>query len=435
VRPPGRAARARGVIAARAVGAPLGMTLGLALAAAACGGKPPLEAEVILRHGAIQTGAGLVTALAVKDGLVIAAGSGDAVDRHRGPKTIEFDLGGAAVVPGARVPLADPALIGERLLNEASGGDEYLDLSDAQSEEDAVQRARARARALEPGGWVLGRDWDQTRWVQARLPDKRLISDIVGANPVLFVRRGGRTGWVNKTALDRAGLQGEGLVEGEALLTVLRRVAPLSSEERQKGLLAALEQAAGLGITEVQAIASSGRLGLRDPQAGEEAVLGPWRALARSGRLPMRVALLLPAPGAAAEAVLSHGAVADGDPARVTLRLLLDPALAAAAGGWCARAKSAAIDVVFASGADADALQAAEAACRAGGAAPPQVLPSLPPVADQWAAPHREADAGRALTAGEKADFVLLAAPPGADGAIKVRSTWVGGREVYRRPG
>jgi len=409
--------------------------MGIALAAAACGGKPPVEAEVILRHGSIQTGAGTVEALAVKDGLVLAAGSGDAVDVHRGPKTMEFDLGGAAVVPGLRVSLADPALIGERLLNEASGGDDYLDLGDAQSEEDAVQRARARARTLEPGGWVLGRDWDETRWVQARLPDKRLISDIVGANPVLFVRRGGRTGWVNKTALDRAGLQGEGIVEGEALLAVLRRVTPLTSEERQKSLLAALEQAAGLGITEVQAIASSGRLGLRDPQAGEEAVLGPWRALARSGRLPMRVVLLVPAPGAAADAILSHGAVADGDPARVTIRLLLDPALGAAAGGWCGRAKAAAIDVVFASGADPAALQAAEAACRTGGAGPPQVLPPAPAVADQWAAPRREADAGRALTAGEKADFVLLAAPPEADGAMKVRSTWVGGREVYRRPG
>ncbi len=430
MRASGGAARARGGAAWATAAA-----LGLGFAAAACGGRPPPEAEVILRHGAIQTGAGTVEALAVKDGLVLAAGTGDAVDRHRGPKTIEFDLGGAVVVPGSRVPLADPAVIGERLLNEASGGDAYLDLSDAQSEEDAVQRARARARTLDPGGWILGRDWDETRWVQPRHPDKRLISDIVGVNPVLFVRRGGRTGWVNKTALDRAGLQGEGLVEGEALLAVLRRVTPLTNEERQKGILLALEQAAALGITEVQAIAGSARLGLRDPQAGEEAVLGPWRALARSCRLPVRLVLLVPAPGAAAEAVLSHGAVTDGDAARVTLRLLLDAAIGAGAGGWCGRAKAAAIDVVFASGADPGALQAAEAACRAAGAAVPAVVPPSPAIADQWAAPRRETDAGHALTPGEKADFVLLAAPPAADGAMKVRSTWVGGREAYRRPG
>jgi len=407
-----------------------------ALAAAACGGKPPLEADLILRHGAIRTGAGTVEALAVKDGLVVAAGTGDAVDRHRGSKTIELDLAGGAVVPGSRVPLADPALIGERLLNEASGGDEYLDLSDAESEEDVVQRARARARTVEPGGWILGRGWDETRWVQPRPPDKRLLSDIVSANPVLLVRRGGRTGWVNKTALDRAGLQGDGLVEKEALLAVLRRATPLTMEERQKGILAALDQAASLGITEVQAIGASGRLGLRDPLAGEEAILGPWRALARSGRLPVRVSLLVPAPGAAAEAIVSRGAVtAEADASRLTVRLLLDPALGAAAGGWCGRARAAAIEWVFGAGGDPGALQAAQAACRTSGAGEPAVLPPEPPASDRWAVPRGEADEARALTPGEKADFVLLAAPPAADGTIQVRRTWVGGRAIDRRPG
>jgi predicted amidohydrolase YtcJ len=424
-----RPARARDAVAALAAAA----ASALGLAAAACGGKLPPEADLILRHGAIQTGAGTVEALAVRDGLVLAAGTGDEVDRHRGSKTIDLDLGGAAVVPGARVPLADPALIGERLLNEASGGDAYLDLSDAQSEEDAVQRARARARTVEPGGWILGRDWDETRWVQPRLPDKRLISDIVGANPVLLVRRGGRTGWVNKPALDRAGLQGDGLVEGDALLQVLRRATPMTTEERQKGILAALDQAASLGVTEVQAIAASGRLGLRDTQAREEAVFGPWRALARSGRLPVRVVLLVPAPGAAAEAILSRGATVDADPARITWRLLLDAASGAAAGEWCGRARAAAIEAVFSAGADKAALQAAQAACRAAGVEA-AVLPPGPAVADRWAAPHREADAGRPLTPGEKADFVLLAGPPAADGTIRVGSTWVGGRAVYRRP-
>ena len=406
------------------------------LAMAACGGKPPLQADLILRHGAIRTGAGTVEALAVRDGLVLAAGTGDAIDRHRGAKTIELDLAGAAVVPGSRIPLADPALIGERLLNEASGGDEYLDLSDAESEEDAVQRARARARAVEPGGWILGRGWDETRWVQPRPPDKRLISDIVSANPVLLVRRGGRTGWVNKTALDRAGLQGDGLVEGEALLAVLRRAAPLTMEERQKGILAALDQAASLGITEVQAIGASGRLGLRDPLAGEEAILGPWRALARSGRLPVRVSLLVPAPGRAAEAIVSGGAVAAGaDAARLTVRLLLDPALGAAAGGWCDRARAAAIECLFAAGADPGALQSAQAACRTSGAGALAVLPPESPASDRWAPPRGDADGSRALTPGERADFVLLAAPPAADGTIQVRRTWVGGGEIERRPG
>jgi predicted amidohydrolase YtcJ len=400
----------------------------------ACGGKPPLEADLILRHARIETGAGTVEALAVRDGLVLAGGSGADVDRHHGPKTIDLDLKGGTVLPGFRVPLADPLLIGERLLNEATGGDLYIDLSDAQSEEDAVQRARARARAAGPGAWIFGRDWDETRWVQTRPPDKRLLSDIVSANPVLLLRRGGGAGWVNKQALDRAGLQGDGLVEGAALLAVLRHATPLTPEERQKGILKALDQAASLGITEVQVIAGAGRLGLVDPQATEEAILGTWRALARGGRLPVRVSLLVPAPGFAAESVLFRDATLDPAATRLDLRLLLDPAVGAEAGGWCARAAKSGIPRLFAAGSDPAGLQVAQAACRGVGNEP-AVAPAAPAVADQWPAPRREAATAAALARGEKADFVILAAPAGADGAIQVDSTWVGGREVYRRAG
>ena len=408
---------------------------------AACSGKPPLEADLILRHARIVTGAGNVEALAVREGLVLAAGGDSAVDEHRGPKTIDLDLKGATVLPGFRDPLADPLLIGERLLNEATGGELYLDLSDAQSEEDAVQRARARARVVGPGTWIFGRDWDETRWVQPRPPDKRLISDIVAYNPVLLLRRGGSAGWVNKQALDRAGLQGDGLVAGAALHAVLRHATPLTPEERQKGILAALDQAASMGITEVQAVAGAGRLGLKDAQATEEAILGTWRALARGGRLPVRVSLLVPAPGAAAESVLFRDATLDPAATRLELKLLIDPALGAEAGGWCARAGKAETPCLFAAGSDPAALQAAQAACKGSGVdaavAPPATAAdaAAATAADRWPAPHLEgAAAGRALARGEKADFVILAAPPGG-GTMQVESTWVGGREVYRRPG
>ena len=408
---------------------------------AACSGKPPLEADLILRHARIVTGAGNVEALAVREGVVLAAGSDAVVDEHRGAKTYDLDLKGATVLPGFRDPLADPLLIGERLLNEATGGELYLDLSDAQSEEDAVQRARARARVTGPGTWIFGRDWDETRWVQPRPPDKRLISDIVAYNPVFLLRRGGSAGWVNKQALDRAGLQGDGLVEGAALVAVLRHATPLTPEERQKGILAALDRAASMGITEIQAVASAGRLGLRDPQATEEAILGTWRALARSGRLPVRVDLLVPAPGAAAESVLFRDATLDPAVTRLELKLLIDPALGAEAGGWCARAQKSGTPCLFAAGADPAALQTAQAACKGSGVdavvAPPATAAGVPAAtaADQWPAPHLEgAPAARALMPGEKADFVIFAVPPGG-GAMQVQSTWVGGREVFRRAG
>lgn len=401
-------------------------------AALACGGPPPLEADLILKRGAIETGAGAVQALAVREGLVLAAGRNRAIERHRGAKTIVIDLKGRAVVPGFTVPLADPQIIGERLVNEARGGEQYLDLADGESEEDIVQRARARARVAGPGEWILGRNWDETRWVAQHPPDKRLLSDIVAYNPVFLLRKGGGAAWVNKQALDRAGLGGDGLLAGPSIAAVLRRAPPVPPEERQRAILAALDQAAAIGITAVRAIAS-GPFGVRDPQATEEAVLGAWRALARAGRLPVRVSLLLPAPGAAAEAIVARGA-ATQSASGFDLSLLLDPRAAGDAGGWCGRAKAAALACVLDAG-DPAVLQAAQAACRSAGLETVEALtPAASAPADRWGEPSRKAGP-RALTPGERADFLLLApAPPGERGP-RIESTWVGGREVYRRAG
>ncbi|HZN04394.1 MAG TPA: amidohydrolase family protein [Candidatus Polarisedimenticolia bacterium] len=405
------------------------------LAVASCGGQPPLEADLILRHAIIETGAGQVEALAVREGHVLATGDDAAVGRHRGRKTIELDLKGGRVAPGFTVPVADPLLVGERLLNEARGGELYLDLADAESVEDIVQRARARARAAGPGEWIFGRDWDETRWVAPRLPDKRLISDIVAYNPVFLLRRGGEIAWVNKQALDRAGLAGDGLLHGPSVAAALRRAPPVPVEVRQKAILAALDQAVSMGVTEVRAIASGARLGVRDPEASEEAVLGAWRALARSGRLPVGVSLLVPAPGAAAEAVLVHRpATGTVSADLLDAAILLDPPSEDAA-AWCGRAKQAGVSCLLAAGGDQAVLQAAEAACRGAGLERVETLAAgaaSPP--DRFGEPIRTANP-RALTPGERADFVLLGPARDGEQSPRILSTWVGGREVYRRAG
>ena len=437
-RTPAARAAGRSAVAGVAGGAAVARTAGtaaLALAAAlACGGPPPLEAVLILKNAAIQTGQGRVEALAVREGRVLAAGDNAAVERHRGAKTIELDLKGEPVAPGLTVPVADPLLVGERLLNEARGGTLYLDLTDAESEEDIVQRARARARVVGNGEWIFGRDWDETRWVAKHPPDKRLLSEIVAYNPVFLLRRGGDAAWLNRQALDRAGLGGDGLLRGEAIAAALRRAAPLSVEERQRAILAALDEAAAMGVTEMRAVASGARLGVRDPGASEEAMLGAWRALARSGRLPLRVSLLVPAPGAAAEAVLAHGpAVGTVSADRLDAALLLDPPSQDAA-AWCGRARQAGLACLLAPGGDPTVLRAAEAACRATGLERLETLaPDFASPSDRFGAPMPVANP-RALLPGEKADFVLLAPVRGGE-APRVLSTWVGGREVYRRGG
>ncbi len=299
------------------------------LGALSCFRGRPAEADLILIHGVVRTGAGETrpaSAIAARQGRLLAVGDDDAALRHRGATTPVIDLRGATVIPGlidAHVHLLG---VGEALLNDATGGSLYVDLSDTQSEEDAVQRVRTRARAAGPGPWILGKGWNQEGWTGGELPDKRLISDIVPYNPVLLVRSDGHAAWVNRRGLDLAGIgprtpdppggrilrtprsgDPSGVLLDRALEPALRLVPPLGPEDRTAALLLALQRFASMGYTFVQSAAAPGRLGLHDLGAKGDEEADLFRSLALAGRLPVRVSLLVPGPSEAAEALLRRG--------------------------------------------------------------------------------------------------------------------------------
>lgn len=324
----------------------------LALLASACLRGRPAEADLILTHGVVHALAGEdrpAEAIAVRQGRVLAIGDEGTVLRHRGPATPVVDLKGATVIPGLIDAHADLMGAGETLLNESTGGSLYLDLSDTESEEDAVQRVRARARGLAPGDWILGKGWNQERWTRQEMPDKRLLSDIVQNNPAFLVRSGGHAAWLNHRALEAAGINartpdppggrivrtarsGEpsGILIDRAWEPALRRIPPLGPEDRASAVILALQRYAALGFTAVQAGASPGRLGLLDLGAKGDEVVDLVRGLAEAGRLPVRLALLVPAPSEAAEALLLRGpeiGLADGRLDVRALELFADGAL------------------------------------------------------------------------------------------------------------
>src|SRR5919197_173627 len=45
-----------------------------------------------------------------------------------------------------------------------------VDLRDAATPAEFIRRIQAYARTLKPGEWILGGDWDHTRWPGQRLP-------------------------------------------------------------------------------------------------------------------------------------------------------------------------------------------------------------------------------------------------------------------------
>jgi hypothetical protein len=328
------------------------------LGSLSCFRDRPAEADLILIHGVVHTGAAgtlrPASAIAVRQGRLLAVGDDEVALRHRGATTPVIDLRGKTVIPGlidARVHLMG---VGEALLNDATGGSLYVDLSDTQSEEDAVQRVRTRARAAGPGPWILGKGWNQEGWTGGELPDKRLISDIVPFNPVLLVRSDGHAAWVNRRALDLAGIgprtpdppggrivrtprsgDPSGVLLERAIEPALRLVPPLGAEDRTAALLLALERFASMGYTLVESSSAPGRLGLSDLGAKGEEDADLLRSLALAGRLPVRVSLLVAGPSDAAEALLRRGpevGVADGRLDIRTIELYADGLLASRGG-------------------------------------------------------------------------------------------------------
>ena len=365
-----------------------GLVAAAALALADCGSKPRQQADLILRGGVIRsTAEGPASeALAILGGRVLAVGGEGSILRHRGPDTRVVDLAGAAVVPGLGDARSRPITLGESLMNNAAGGALYLELQDAESEEDIVQRVRARSRAIGAGEWVLGAGWDESRWVAAHPPDKRLISDIVGNNPALLVHAGGDPVWVNARALDIAGIDArtpdppggriarertggapDGLLWGRAAELILKRVPRASPEDRAAAILLGLSGEAALGVTMAAVVATGGRLGLEDRGAGAAEVLAPWRDLAARGRLPIRLSLLVPAPSTAADALVSGGPEIGLGNGRLDIAaILLDASSgddAAALGSWVRRARQRGLGVAIVARGQ-EATRAAAAALR-----------------------------------------------------------------------
>jgi predicted amidohydrolase YtcJ len=373
-----------------------GLAAAAALALAACGSEPHERADLILRGGVIRSAAdgAASEALAILGGRVLAVGGERSILRHRGRDTRVIDLAGSAAVPGFGDARSRPLTLGESMMNDAAGGALYLELQDAESEEDIVQRVRARARVLGAGEWVLGAGWDESRWVAAHPPDKRLISDIVGNNPALLVHAGGDPVWVNARALDAAGIDARtpdppggriareptsgapaGLLWGRAAGLVLKRVPRPSPEDRAAAILLGLSGEAALGVTMAAVVATGGRLGLEDGSAAAAEVLGPWRDLAARGRLPIRLSLLVPAPSAAADALVAGGPELGLGNGRLDIAtILLDASAGDDAAGlesWVRRARARGLGVaIVARGPEATRAAAAALRPAIGSAAP-----------------------------------------------------------------
>ena len=137
-------------------------------------------------------------AVAILGDRIVAVGTRQQVEVWRGPHTREVDAGGRRLLPGfndAHVHFVDG---GTQLDN--------VQLNDATSPQEFARRIRERTAKLAKDEWLVGGDWDETKWNPAALPTKELIDAATPDTPVSVNRYDGHMVLANSLALKLAGI-------------------------------------------------------------------------------------------------------------------------------------------------------------------------------------------------------------------------------------
>jgi hypothetical protein len=190
------------------------------LSSAAGAREAETGADLLLYGGTIYTFEGEtpapVEALAVRDGLVIGAGSKARCEALCGQGTERIDLAGATAVPGLVDAHAHLFNLGTFLSR--------VSLIGTSSWQECVAKAAQFARGLPENAWLLGRGWDQNDWQEQTFPSRHQLDEAFPTRPVILERVDGHASWANSAALRAAGIDastpdpqgGEILRENEA---------------------------------------------------------------------------------------------------------------------------------------------------------------------------------------------------------------------------
>ncbi|HEX9341603.1 MAG TPA: amidohydrolase [Thermoplasmata archaeon] len=243
----------------------------------------PGDADVVLVGGRIFTAAPERTwahALAVRGERLVAVGTDAQAERWSGRRTRLVGLRGRTVVPGFVDAHAHMA--------ESAGERGWTRLDGARDLADAVDRLRRAAAATPRGGWVIGIDWDESKWPERRYLAREDLDRASTDHRVVARRVDCHMGSLNSRSLEAAadlagtrGFEVDGSGRPTGILTedaFAAFHARFEADEAaiERGLPSMARMAHRLGVTSIHDI------------------VGPaeWRAYQRArraGRLRLRV--------------------------------------------------------------------------------------------------------------------------------------------------
>src|SRR5205085_7167365 len=76
----------------------------------------------------------------------------------------------------------------------------------ATTPEEYVRRVGEQARKTAKGEWILGGDWDETKWPNPKLPTKDMVDAVTPDTPVFINRYDGHMALANSLAMKLAGI-------------------------------------------------------------------------------------------------------------------------------------------------------------------------------------------------------------------------------------
>lgn len=277
----------------------------LALFLWSCQSTPEQEmADMVITNGNIYTVDSELpraTAIAVRDGRILAVGTDEEISAYFGEETESLDAQGQFIMPGFIEGHGHFSGLGYALMN--------LNFLNARSWDEIVQMVAEKAANTPKGEWITGRGWHQEKWDTAPeldlhgYPSHHSLSVLTKDHPVVLRHASGHSLFANEAAMKLAGVtaetpdprgghilrdqQGEpiGVFEERAMALITEAYAAyrdgLSPQALQgewtEGIRAAQDECLAKGITSFQDAGSS----------FEEIV--DYEALAETGDLDLRL--------------------------------------------------------------------------------------------------------------------------------------------------
>ncbi len=136
-------------------------------------------------------------AIAIRADRIVWVGSNDEAKRLYPQPARSIDLHGATILPGIIDAHTHLINLGQSLVR--------LNLKDAATEKDMVERVKKRVASAAPDEWILGWGWDEGKWA-SNYPSNRLLSEVSPKNPVFLVGLHTFAALANKRALELAGI-------------------------------------------------------------------------------------------------------------------------------------------------------------------------------------------------------------------------------------